>query len=97
MLCDLKFQELQDSGKSVGVGWRDQHASASWRFLKLVANFVFQLFHNRNAWRGGVVDKHRNRKVAADEGLCDRLNRNPMTLGNQRRNRIRPIGVRKGA
>src|SRR5258708_24243748 len=71
MLCDLKFQELEDSSEGVVVGCRDHHASTSWRFLKLVANFVFQLFNNRNAWRGGVVDKHRNRKVAAGEGLRD--------------------------
>ena len=71
MLCDLKLQELEDSSESVGVGCRDHHASTSWRFLKLVANFVLQLFHDRNTWRGGVVDKHRNCKVAAGEGLRD--------------------------
>lgn len=86
MLCDLKFQKLEDSGKSVGIGCRDHQASASWRFLILVVNFVLQLFHYRNAWRGGVVDKHRNRKVAAGEGLRDGVH--PRKLSEKRALRI---------
>src|SRR5713101_6454726 len=68
---NLESEELLDSGERMQVGCSDYNAPACRRFFELVRDLAVHLFHNWNTGRYGVVDKHRNFKIATGKGLRD--------------------------
>ena len=70
MFSNLESQELLNRRESFRVCSYDVDASARRRLFELVRDFATHLFHDRNAWRHGIVYKHGDCKIAVGEGFC---------------------------
>lgn len=64
MIRDLKAQEFVNRGQRFRVRSEDRYLRAVFGRLRLIADFLAQFLHRRNAGRHGRVDKHRDGKVA---------------------------------